>query len=292
LHGNHLVIPYTLCSHDIKIDTYALINCGCTRFAFMNKEFARQHNFPHYQLKTPKTIEVIDGHPISSGDIMEYVHIDCTIGNHHESLVAYIALIGHYPLVLRLPWLKKHDVNVNFAKMDIPFTLPNCLPHRTTLTPQHIKGITTEGNNKICAIYATSFRCIVNNANNRCGKVEQFALSLYEINTALVVDKENKPDIHTIVRSEYHQYLKIFENINADKLPPHGPSDYKIPLVERFNPPFGPLYSPLRSELEELKHWRDENLSKGFIRASSFTATALILFVKKGDGSLGLVVNY
>ena len=36
----------------------------------------------------------------------------------------------------------------------------------------------------------------------------------------------------------------------------------------------------------------DENLSKGFIRASSSPAGALILFVKKSDGSLRLCVDY
>ena len=36
----------------------------------------------------------------------------------------------------------------------------------------------------------------------------------------------------------------------------------------------------------------DENLSKGFIRASSLPAEAPILFVKKSDGSLRLCVDY
>jgi hypothetical protein len=44
--------------------------------------------------------------------------------------------------------------------------------------------------------------------------------------------------------------------------------------------------------LEELKRLLEENLSKGFIHASSSPAAALILFVKKGDGSLCLVVDY
>jgi hypothetical protein len=42
----------------------------------------------------------------------------------------------------------------------------------------------------------------------------------------------------------------------------------------------------------ELKHWLDKNLSKGFIRTSSSPAAAAILLVKKGDGSLRLVVDY
>jgi hypothetical protein len=122
--------------------------------------------------------------------------------------------------------------------------------------------------------------------NNRYGKVEQFALSLYEINTVLAKEDDKKPDIHTVVLPEYHNYLKIFEKANADKLPPHCPSDHTFPVMDGFKPPFGPLYSLSHPELEELKCWLDENLSKGFIRTSSSTATTPILFVKNGDGLL------
>jgi hypothetical protein len=147
-------------------------------------------------------------------------------------------------------------------------------------------------NNKICAISATSFSQIVNNVNNRYGKVEQFALSLYDINTALAKEDDKKPDIRTIVPAEYHDYLKVFEKANADKLPPHCPSDHTILLMDGLKPAFGPLYSLSHPELEELKCWLDENLSKGFIRTSSSPAATPILFVKKGDGSLRLVVDY
>jgi len=44
--------------------------------------------------------------------------------------------------------------------------------------------------------------------------------------------------------------------------------------------------------MEACKKWIDENLDKGFIWASSSPAGAPILFVKKGDGSLRLVVDY
>jgi hypothetical protein len=44
--------------------------------------------------------------------------------------------------------------------------------------------------------------------------------------------------------------------------------------------------------LEALRKWLDENLAKGFIRTSSSPAGAPILFVKKGDGSLRLCVDY
>jgi len=47
-----------------------------------------------------------------------------------------------------------------------------------------------------------------------------------------------------------------------------------------------------RTEVQTLKEWLEENLSKGFIRASSSPATSPILFVKKTDGSLRLCVDY
>jgi hypothetical protein len=62
--------------------------------------------------------------------------------------------------------------------------------------------------------------------------------------------------------------------------------------MDRFKPPFGPLYSLSHPKLEEHKYWLDKILSKGFIYTLSFPAAALILFVKKGDGSLQLVINY
>jgi hypothetical protein len=116
--------------------------------------------------------------------------------------------------------------------------------------------------------------------------VEQSTLSLYEINTALAKDDNKKPDIHTIVPPKYHNYSKIFEKANTDKLPPHYPSDQTIPLMYSFKPAFGPLYLLSHPKLEELKCWLDENLSKGFIRTLSSPTTSPILFVKKGDGSL------
>jgi hypothetical protein len=290
--GHYLVVLYTLSNHDIKIDTHTLVDCGCTGLSFMNEAFTCQHNFPCYQLKNPKTVEVIDHHPISLGNITEYVEVQCMIRDHHEMGTAYLTSLRHYPLVLGIPELKQQDVTINFAKNDIQFSSPRCLPHRAMVTPILIKGLTPERRNKICAISATTFQHIIHNANKCYGNVEQFALSLNEFNTTLQETTNDKLDIKAIVPYEYHKYLRIFENVNANKLPLHCPYDHKIPLEDGFQPPFRPLYSLCCPELQELKRWLEENLSKGFIHTSSSPAITLILFIKKGDGSLYLVVDY
>jgi hypothetical protein len=35
--------------------------------------------------------------------MMQYVFINYTIGMYHEELIAHVACIGHYPLILRIP---------------------------------------------------------------------------------------------------------------------------------------------------------------------------------------------
>jgi len=67
------------------------------------------------------------------------------------------------------------------------------------------------------------------------------------------------------VPKEYHDFLPLFAEALAKTLPPHRSYDHKIPLREGFTHPFGPLYPLSKTELETLKEWLEENLSKGFI---------------------------
>jgi hypothetical protein len=80
--------------------------------------------------------------------------------------------------------------------------------------------------------------------------------------------------------------------MEANKLLLHCPYDYRILLNDGFTPPFGPIYSLSRTELEVLRKWLEENLSKGFIHASSSPAGIPILFIKKGDRSLHVSIDY
>jgi hypothetical protein len=45
-------------------------------------------------------------------------------------------------------------------------------------------------------------------------------------------------------------------------------------------------------EFQVLKNYLEQNLSKGFIQASSSSAAALIQFVKKSNGSIRVWVDY
>ncbi|MBW0563535.1 hypothetical protein O181_103250 [Austropuccinia psidii MF-1] len=106
-------------------------------------------------------------------------------------------------------------------------------------------------------------------------------------------DKEQE-EIETVLRvvpPAYHQYLDVFSKVKADKLPPHFPCDQHIEL-EGLLPPVGVIYSLSNQESETLRAYISENVEKGFIRPSSSSTGAPVLFVKKKDGGLRLCVDY
>ena len=123
-------------------------------------------------------------------------------------------------------------------------------------------------------------------------KSQVLSLSLYEINKALDREAIKGVDLKTAIPEEYQDFLPLFDEVIVRELPPHRPCDHTMPLKEGFTPPFGPIYSLNREELETLHEWIKENLDKRFIRSSSSPAGAPVLFAKKADGSLRICVDY
>ena len=100
------------------------------------------------------------------------------------------------------------------------------------------------------------------------------------------------PSVHEIP-DEYRDLAEVFSEAEANKLPPYrGDLDHSIPLEEGSKPVFGPIYNLSEVELKALREYIEEHLRKGFIRPSTSPFGSPILFVKKADGSLRLVVDY
>ncbi|MBW0562443.1 hypothetical protein O181_102158 [Austropuccinia psidii MF-1] len=108
-------------------------------------------------------------------------------------------------------------------------------------------------------------------------------------------DEEEEPEenetVLNVVPPVYHQYLDVFSKVKAEKLPPHRTCDHPIEL-EGLLPPIGVIYSLSHQESETLWAYNSENVEKGFIRPSSSSTAAPVLFVKKKDGGLRLCVDY
>src|ERR1700726_702205 len=117
---------------------------------------------------------------------------------------------------------------------------------------------------------------------------------LYQLNIAQISSLvEPKNSSLSAIPEDYHEFAKVFSKEEADKLPEHRPYDHTIKLQPGTEPPWNSRIYPLSpDELKVLRKYIDDNLRKGFIRASQSPSAAPILFVKKVDGELRLCIDY
>ena len=105
-------------------------------------------------------------------------------------------------------------------------------------------------------------------------------------------DDEVHPDSMKFVPSHYHDFADVFSKTSALKLPPSRPFDHSIEIEDGTMPGHGPIYSLSEPERGALKEFIDDHLATGTIRPSHSPIGAPVLFVKKKDGSLRMVVDY
>ena len=94
------------------------------------------------------------------------------------------------------------------------------------------------------------------------------------------------------VPAAYHNFANVFSEAKATTLAPHRKYDLSIDLEEGASPPLGTVYSLSQTELGALQMFIDEHLSYSFIKQSTSTHGAPVLFICKKDGSLCLCVDY
>ena len=115
------------------------------------------------------------------------------------------------------------------------------------------------------------------------------------ISTELAIAEKrtkDKQQIRDLVPREYHDYITLFEEEERKDLPPHRHNDHKIELDPTKDIPNKKIYPMKEKELEELREYLGNNLSRGWIRESDSPVRAPILYVTKKDGSLRLCVDY
>jgi len=143
MEGEHLVVSCTLSVNGHTIATHALIDSGATGIAFINKNFARHHQLPLVPFPNPRSLEVIDGHLISSGDITHTTTVKLSINEHQEELPMFVTQLGHYPIVLAIPWMDLHDIKIRFHSCTVTFGSQYCSTHCTPF-PTVAHGVAPE----------------------------------------------------------------------------------------------------------------------------------------------------
>ena len=78
----------------------------------------------------------------------------------------------------------------------------------------------------------------------------------------------------------------------ADQIPPHRSWDHKIELMPGKEPPYSKNRPLSSQELQVVRKWLDENLTKGFIRESRARCAAPLMLAAKPGGGVRICQDY
>jgi len=110
-----------------------------------------------------------------------------------------------------------------------------------------------------------------------------------KFNEEIELDREK---VREIVPQKFHKWLKVFRNIESERMPTRKPWDHVINLKENFVPKKGRTYLMSKQEKEEVQEFVEEQLRKEYIRPSKSLQTSLVFFVGKKDGKKRIVQDY
>jgi len=160
----------------------------------------------------------------------------------------------------------------------------------SSLSGQSTPGLAPSVDTPVCTpphislINAAAFVCVCSLEGSM-----KYQLQLHPTDSAKVWSSSiSTPPNLDIIPPEYCDYADVFSKVKASELPLHCNYDLKIELEEGTLPPLGTLYSLFPVELSTLRTFIDENLNTGFIHPTTSSHAALVLFIKKKDGSLHL----
>ena len=102
------------------------------------------------------------------------------------------------------------------------------------------------------------------------------------------IDQAENPRLQSLL----NEYKDVFANELPPELPPRRAVDFEIELQPGAAPPSRPTYRLSFPEQAELKKQLEDLSSKNFIRPSKSPFGAPVLFVKKKDGTMRMVVDY
>jgi len=288
-----------------ELDTEVLIDTG-SALNLIDVDYCNDHNIPYSCDEELPKILGIGGRQALFGITKP---LNLRYKDHLCRTQFYVTDLPYYHCILGLDWLREHNPDIDFTNNKISFVSEHCLTYCVTL-PTNVPEFPEEN---------SAFPRIENNStqNNEITTLPVFLETEKETScksssqesktkTENPKDKSSKEILTTkesliqlaflvsqeILPKELIEFIDVFSETSAEKLPPHRPYDCQINLIENARLFYGPIYPLTELESRILKEYIEENLKKGFIRKSKSPAGAPVLFVPKKNGELRLCQDY
>ncbi len=122
---DHIILQITIEIDGVAIETVAMIDSGATT-NFIDKRFCQENQLPMQQKLQAQPVYLIDGSDMESGPITHQTNIRIHAANHTEEITFEETTLGGFPIILGLPWLKKHNPEIGWKTHEIRFNSEYC----------------------------------------------------------------------------------------------------------------------------------------------------------------------
>ena len=312
------------------ISAHVMTDSGASAMSFIDSRFVRQYKLEVLALEKRCHLVLADGG--SAPDITHIARMHFKLGDHTEDLWGLVTQLGKYNAILGMPWLEQHNPRIDWTDRTMTLRsnhcLSNCLPRRR---PVHIAscsrpskelrktkfqeydiaeisayafmGLAKREQNQVVSMWPEDFEALDATDLARAKGDPASARMTADV-AAITVDDYDKffrklrkkhmslDDLRKRIPHQYHDYVDVWNPVEANKLPPHRKVDHSIDLKKDAIPPAKRAYGMSRDQAKVVKEYINDMLGKGYIRPSNSPYAAPVLIVKKPDGGLRVCVDY
>ena len=278
-----------------------MINFDATR-NFVSSSLVDRKGLFTQKKKDAYNLVTIDGDPLKGNDEMiieEIIPLTMTFQQHHEELTLNVVRMINHDIVLEMPWLKMHNLNINWETRVFTFERCDCVidiqfTHRQrsmineqTNQKSIVKSELINANKNIDE-QMFDFTNIVKGQASHKVKINEGSHAPFEIS-----NKSRSRNALTKILDEYKQWKHLFlKKVTTKALLKHQTWDHEIVLESNKTFTFESIYALFEKKLRILREYLNENLKKKFIRKSQSSTRYSILFVLKKNEKLRLCVDY
>jgi len=202
-----------------KIDTHegivikALLDSGATRM-FMNRQTAARHGFKLQKLERLLVIRNVDGTNNSRGAITYQVECNVFYKGHIERIRMDICNLGKTEVILGMPWLVAHNLEINWETGEVKMTRCPPLCDGKSQKREKVKRVATKEEEKIVwwAI----------DKKEDWGREKEI--------------EEDHRKIEEMVPKKFLKWKRVFGKVELERMPKRKVWDHAIDLKEMFKP--------------------------------------------------------
>jgi len=218
-----------------KIDTHkgvmikALLDSSTTGM-FMDRQTVARHGFKLQKLERPLVVRNVDSMNNSGGAITHQVECNVFYKGHMERMRMDMCDLGKTEVILGMPWLAAHNLEINWETGEVKMTRCSPLCSGRSRKREKVKRIAIEKEKKIV--------CWMINNKEDWGREEEI--------------EENHRKIEEMVSKKFLKWRKVFGKVESERMPKRKIWDHAIDLKETFKLQKGRIYPLSKNEREKV----------------------------------------